>query len=210
VSPVIRDPRSICAECGHVQSFHDRAAARGLPSADLTSERNCYREIGGAPCRCSGFRDSGEVAVAVAGHTRAGRSVATSALLAVLLVVMGLALLYAYRSQTPALATIPLSQAVQEINSGQVKKVTIVANKATLELNNSATEKQQTTLPDRDEIFQKTLADYNTANPTRQIVIDYRPEDSSFGVIGSIFLSLLPVLLLGAFFTYLFRRSVSR
>ena len=204
----MRDPRSICAECGHVQSFHDRAAARALPSADLTSERNCYREIGGAPCRCSGFRDSGEVATAAAGQPRAGRSVATSALLGVVLVVMGLALLYAYRSQTPAVATIPLSQAIQEINNGQVVKVTVTANRATLELRGS--DKHQTTLPDRDEILQKTLADYNTANPTRQIVIDYRAEDPSFSVIGSIFLSLLPVLLLGAFFTYLFRRSTSR
>ena len=99
---------------------------------------------------------------------------------------------------------------MQEINGGQVKKVTIVANRATLELNNSTTDKQQTTLPDRDEIFQKALADWNTANPTRQIVIDYQQESASFGVIGSIFLSLLPVILLGAFFTYLFRRSVSR
>ena len=204
----MRDPRSICGECGHVQSFHDRAAARALPSADLTSERNCYREIGGAACRCSGFRDSGEVATAVAGQQRAGRTVFTSALLAVVLVVMGLALLYAYRSQTPAVATIPLSQAVQEINGGQVMKVTVTGNRATLELRGG--DKHQTTLPDRDQVFQKTLADWNTANPTRQIVIDYRAEDSSFGVIGPIFLSLLPVLLLGAFFTYLFRRSVSR
>jgi len=204
----MRDPRAICAECGHVQSFHDRAAARALPGADLTSERNCYREIGGAPCRCSGFRDSGEVATVAAAQPRAGRSVATSALLAVVLVVMGLALLYAYRSQTPALTTIPLSQAIQEINAGQVAIVTITSNRATLELRSGG--KQQTTLPDRDEILQRTLADYNNANPTRQIAVDYRPEDSSFTVIGSIFLSLLPVLLLGAFFTYLFRRSVSR
>jgi len=54
------------------------------------------------------------------------------------------------------------------------------------------------------------LADWNMANPTRQIVIDYRTEDPSFALIGSIFLSLLPVVLLGAFFIYLFRRSVSR
>jgi FtsH-like protein len=208
VSPVMRDPRAICAECGHVQSFHDRAAARALPGADLTSERNCYREIGGAPCRCSGFRESGEVAIAAATQPRARRSPLTAALLSVVLVVMGLALLYAYRSQTPALTTIPLSQAVQEINAGQVAIVTITSNRATLELRSGG--KQQTTLPDRDEILQRTLADYNNANPTRQIAVDYRPEDSSFTVIGSIFLSLLPVLLLGAFFTYLFRRSVSR
>ena len=208
MSPVMRDPRSICAKCGHVQSFHDRTAARALPSADLTSERSCYREIGGAACRCSGFRDSGEVAIAAAGQPRAGRSPLTAALLSVVLVVMGLALLYAYRSQAPALTTIPLSQVVQEINAGQVAIVTITSNRATLELRSGG--KQQTTLPDRDEIFQKTLADYNNANPTRQIAIDYRPEDSSFSVIGAIFLSLLPVLLLGASFTYLFRRSVSR
>jgi hypothetical protein len=204
----MRDPRSICAECGHVQSFHDRAAARALSSADLTSERNCYREIGGAPCRCTGFRDSGEVATAAAGKPRAGRSAATAALLAVVLVVMGLALLYAYRSQTPAIASVPMSQAIQLVNAGEIVKVTVTGNKATLDLRSG--DRRQTTLPDRDEVFQKALADYNAANPTRQIVIDYRPEDSSFTVISSIFLSLLPVLLLGAFFTYLFRRSVSR
>ena len=147
--------------------------------------------------------------MAAGGQPHAGRTVATSALLAVVLVVMGLALLYAYRSQAPAVATIPLSQALQEINGGQVKKVTIVANKATLELN-STSERQVATLPDRDEVFQKALADYNTANPTRPIVIDYRAEEPSFSVIGSIFLSLLPVVLLGAFFIYLSRRSVSR
>jgi hypothetical protein len=204
----MRDPRSICAECGHVQSFHDRAAARALASADLTSERNCYRDIGGAPCRCSGFRDSGEIAIAAARQPRAGRSAATAALLAVVLVVMGLALLYAYRSQTPAVASVPMSQAIQLVNAGEVVKVTVTGNKATLDLRSG--DRRQTTLPDRDEVFQKALADYNASNPTRQIVIDYRPEDSSFTVIGSIFLSLLPVLLLGAFFTYLFRRSVSR
>jgi hypothetical protein len=205
---MMRDPRSICAECGHVQSFHDRAAARGLPSGDVTNERSCYREIGGAPCRCNGFRDSGEVATTAVGQPRAGRTVFTSALLAVVLVVLGLGLLYAYRAQTPAVVSVAMSQAIQEVNAGQVVKVTVTGNKATLELRGDG--QHQTTLPDRDEVFQKTLADYNTANPTRQIVIDYQQEAASFGVIGSIFLSLLPVLLLGAFFSYLFRRSVSR
>jgi hypothetical protein len=204
----MRDPRSICAECGHVQSFHDRAASRALPNADLTSERNCYREVGGAPCRCSGFRDSGEVAIAAAGQPPAGRSPLTAALLAVVLVVMGLALLYAYRSQSPAVPSVALSQAIQEISAGQVAKVTIIGNTATLDLRSG--DRHRTTLSQPDTIFQKTLADYNTANPSRQIIIDYQQESASFAVIGSIFLSLLPVLLLGAFFTYLFRRSVSR
>src|SRR5438445_7774618 len=98
------------------------------------------------------------------------------------------------------------SQAVQEINAGQVKKVTIVANKATIELLNS-TDKQQLTLPDRPETFQKLLDDYNVANPSRQIIIDYQAESATFSVIGSIFLSLLPVVLIGGFFFYMMRQA---
>jgi cell division protease FtsH len=118
---------------------------------------------------------------------------------------MGLALLYAYRSQTPSVQTVVYSQAVQQINSGQVKKVTIVANKATLELQNS--DKQQTTLPERPEAFEKLLQDYNTANPSRTIIIDYQQESATFSVIGSIFLSLLPVVLIGGFFFYMMRQA---
>jgi ATP-dependent Zn protease len=118
---------------------------------------------------------------------------------------MGLALLYAYRSQTPSVQPIVYSDAVQKINAGQVKKVTIVANKATLELYDS-TEKQQLTLPDRPETFQKLLDDYNAANPSRRIIIDYQTESATFSVIGSIFLSLLPIVLLGAGFVYLTSR----
>jgi hypothetical protein len=67
-----------------------------------------------------------------------------------------------------------------------------------LELANA--DKQQTNLPERDEVFQKALFDYNTANPSRQIAIDYQQESPTFSVIGSILLGLLPVLLIGGFF----------
>jgi hypothetical protein len=205
----VSDARAICAECGHVRSWHDREAARAMRSGELASDRRCYREVGGAGCRCGGFRDSGEVA-AVVGRARTGRSVLLSGLLTLLLTVMGLGLLYAYRSQAPSLQTVALTQAIQEINAGQVKKVTIFAgaNRATLEL--QGTDKQQTNLPDRPESFQKVVDDYNTANPSRQITIDYQQESAPFAVIGSIFLSLLPVLLLGAFFLYLTSRLRSR
>jgi len=120
---------------------------------------------------------------------------------------MGLALLYAYRSQTPSVQTVVITQAIQEINSGQIKKVSIVtgANKATLELANG--DKQQTNLPEKDEVFQKALFDYNTANPSKQITIDYQQESATFSVIGSIFLSLLPVVLIGGFFFYMMRQA---
>jgi hypothetical protein len=199
----MNEPRAICADCGHVRSWHDRDAARAMRSGELASDRRCYREIGGASCRCSGFRDSGELAV-IAVPAPAGRSVVTSLLLVVVLIVMGLALLYAYRSQTPSVPTVVYSQALQEITIGQVKKVTITGSRATLELQSGT--KQQLDLPERSEAFQKVLDDYNAANPSRQMTIEYQSDSSGFQVIASILLSLLPVLLLGVFLLYLTSR----
>ena len=168
------DPRAICAECGHAWTWHDRDAARKAARTDAGVDRPCYREIGAAACRCSGFRDSGEVAVAATSDLRPTGAF-RNALLTLMLVALGLGLLYAYRSQAPSVQPVVYSEAVREINAGLVKKVTIVANKATLELNSN--EKQQLTLPERPEMFQKLLDDYNTANPSRQITIDYQQEN---------------------------------
>jgi hypothetical protein len=203
------DSRAICAECGHIWSWHDRDAARQMARVEPGVDRPCYREVGGAPCRCRGFRDSGEVAV---GATVVPRptSVFRNGVLTLLLVVLGLSLLYAYRSQTPAIETVTITQAIQEVNAGQVKKVTIFAgaNRAVLELSTGG--RQQTNLPERDEVFQKALFDYNTANPSRLITVEYQQESATFSVIGSIALSLLPVLLIGGFFYYMMRQSQRR
>src|SRR4030081_1108617 len=118
---------------------------------------------------------------------------------------MGLALLYAYRSQTPSVTPVQYTQAQQEINAGQVKKVVIVANQATIELQNG--DKQQVKLPDRPDTFQKYLDDYNAANPSRPIIYEFQQESATFSVIGSIFLSLLPVVLIGGFFFYMMRQA---
>ena len=205
----VNDARAICADCGHVWSWHDRDGAHRAARTEAGVDRPCYREIGGAPCRCKGFRDSGEIAVAATGVPRP-TSAFRNGVLTLLLVVLGLALLYAYRSQTPAMQTVTITQAIQEVNAGQVKKVTIFggANRAVLELANG--DKHQTTLPERDEVFQKALFDYNTANPSRQITIDYQQESPTFSVIGSILLSLLPVFLIGGFFYYMMRQSQRR
>lgn len=129
-------------------------------------------------------------------------------LLTLLLIVMGLGLLYAYRSQTPTMQPVTFSQAVDEINRGQVKKATIVDGRAILELQSG--DRQQLNLPERPETFQKLLDDYNAANPSRPITVEYQQDSQGFQVLASILLSLLPILLLGAFFLYLFRRSVPR
>src|SRR6266702_8737550 len=94
----VNDQRAICADCGHVWSWHDRDGAHRAARMEAGIDRPCYREVGGAPCRCKAFRDSGEIAVAATGVQRP-TSVFRNGVLTLLLVVLGLALLYAYRSQ---------------------------------------------------------------------------------------------------------------
>ncbi|HKY49818.1 MAG TPA: ATP-dependent metallopeptidase FtsH/Yme1/Tma family protein [Candidatus Limnocylindria bacterium] len=178
-----------------------------MRSGELASDRRCYREVGGAGCRCSGFRESGEIAVG-AFPARGSRNIFMSGVLTLLLVVMGLALLYAYRSQSPSVTPISYTQAQQAINAGQVKAVTIVGNQATMELQNG--DKQRVTLPDRPDAFQKILDDYNSANPSRAIVYAYQSDSTPLTVVLSILLSLLPVLLIGGFFLVMMRRALHR
>jgi cell division protease FtsH len=121
---------------------------------------------------------------------------------------MGLALLYAYRSQTPAIQTVTITKAVQDVQAGKVKTVTYVANKATIELTDQT--KEQATLPDGahgDDQLSVAIATYNTANPTRVVDQKYEEQSATFSVVGSILLSLLPVLLIGGFFFYMMRQA---
>src|SRR3989442_2476753 len=118
---------------------------------------------------------------------------------------MGLALLYAYRSQTPSVPNIPYSTAINEIQGGQVKTVTLIGNKATIEL--ASGQKQQTTTGEKSENLEKVVVDYNSANPTRAVDFKCAETGQPFSVMGSILLSLLPVLLIGGFFFYMMRQA---
>src|SRR4051812_7118450 len=122
---------------------------------------------------------------------------------------MGLALLYAYRSQTPAITTITLDDAIANVQSGQVKTVTIIGNKATLDFTD-ATTKKQTNLPDGshgDDPLSLAISRYNDANPTHRVDRKYDEPSATFSVVGSVLLSLLPVLLIGGFFFYMMRQA---
>ena len=125
------------------------------------------------------------------------------AALVLLLIVLGLGLLYAYRSQAPAVPQVDLTQAVQNINAGRVRAVTIAGNKATLEFRDSPTHREQTTIPEPDTVILPAISSYNAANPAQAIELRYTdPSGQTVGVIASIVLSLLPVLLIGGFFYY--------
>jgi cell division protease FtsH len=128
-------------------------------------------------------------------------------ILTLLLVVMGLALLYAYRSQTPAVQTASMTEGVQLVQAGRVKTVSVVANKATIELTDQT--KKIVTLPDstQQDPLSLAISAYNNANPTRTVDLKYEEQSATFSVIGSILLSLLPVLLIGGFFFYMMRQA---
>lgn len=210
----MREASAICQTCGHTRDWHDRDAARARLGSDPSVERPCYREIGGAPCRCDGFRESGTLVVPAGSLSMRspapGFESVRVAVLVLLLVVLGLGLLYAYRSQTPSVPEIDISQAQQDINAGRVKSVIIVANKATLEFKDITRGKEQTTIPEPDTILVRAVSDYNAANPSQAISIRYEQGGQTFGVIGAVFLSLLPVFLIGAFFYYLLIRARGR
>jgi len=207
----VLEARAICDTCGHTRDWHDRDAVRARLRTDPPIERPCYREVGGAPCRCGGFRESGSFAVPAGSQGALGPAprsrLLQNAILTLLLVVMGLALLYAYRSQSPSVPEVSITQAVQDISAGRVRAVTITGNRATLEFRDFPSHKEGTTLPEPDTILARAVSDYNAANPSKEIALTYQQESQTFPVVGSIVLSLLPVLLIGGFFYYLMMRS---
>src|SRR2546430_10660497 len=145
------DSRAICDTCGHTRDWHDRDAVRARLRSDPPVERPCYREVGGAPCRCGGFRESGTFATPAGSQEKRGPEVRSrwlqNGILTLLLVVMGVALLYAYRSQTPSLPQVALSQALQDIGAGLVRAVTVTENGEPLELGENAAHTADDALP---------------------------------------------------------------
>ena len=132
-----------------------------------------------------------------------------SAILTLLLILMGVALLYAYRAQSPSAAPVPISQAISEIQSGQVKVVAISGDQATLDLKDGS--RQVTTIGSPTGAFEKVTADYNATHDRSQAITWSKQTGSqTFGVIGTVLLSLLPVVLVGGFFYYMFRQGRRR
>jgi hypothetical protein len=202
----VLDPRAICQTCGHTGDWHDRDAERARLGSDPPVERPCYREVGGALCRCGAFRESGLFAMPGSMPTRdsaPGLAIVWVGALALLLVILGIGLLYAYRSQTPSVPQVNVAQAIQDVNAGRVRAVTVAGGAATIEFRDSPSHREQTTLPQPDTILAPAVSRYNAANPSQVIELRYVQETQPIGVVGPIILSLLPVLLIGGFFYYL-------
>ena len=128
-------------------------------------------------------------------------------ILTLLLVLMGVALLYAYRAQSPSTQNVPYSQAVAEIQNGQAKQVILIGDTATVEKVDGSHE-TVTIGANEGGAFQKIVVDYNaTQADNRKVVLSLQKDSQTFGIIGSVLLSLLPVLLIGGFFVYMMRQA---
>ena len=102
-----------------------------------------------------------------------GLAIVRVAALVLLLVVLGLGLLYAYRSQTPSMPQVDVIQALQDINAGRVRAVTISGNKAILEFRDSPSHKEQTTLPEPDTLIGPAVSNYSAAHPSQPIELRF-------------------------------------
>ena len=137
-------------------------------------------------------------------------SVIRLAVLALLLVVLGVGLLYAYRAQSPSDTQVPISQAISEIQSGQVRAVAISGDQAALDLRDGT--RQVTTIGSPTDTFEKILSDYNATHTGSQAITWSRQTGTQmiFGPIGSILFGLLPVILIGGFIYYVLRQPRRR
>ena len=114
----------------------------------------------------------------------------------ILFFVVGLGLLYAYRAQSPAVPTVSLGQVLTDVQEGRVRAVTIEGNQATLILTDGRTER--TTIPEPDTVLAQAVTNRNQADPPHVIELRVTQGSSDFSVVGSIFLGVLPLLLLVA------------
>src|SRR5260221_90394 len=105
-------------------------------------------------------------------------------ILTVLLVLMGVALLYAYRAQSPSAAIVSYDKAITEIQSGQVKSVALGTDTATLVKTDNSTETVNIGTNDGGA-FQKLVVDYNaTQPPGAKVTLQPQKESQPFGIIG--------------------------
>ena len=110
-----------------------------------------------------------------------------------LFVLVGL--LYAYRSQTPAVPSVSLEKVLSDIHDGRVQAVTIEGNRATVVLVDGRTE--QATIPEPDTVLARAVTVRNqTVDAAHLIRLRFSPTSPDFSVVPSIFLSILPLLLL--------------
>jgi hypothetical protein len=122
--------------------------------------------------------------------TRTGGLGVAAALL--LIVVLAVGLLYAYRAQSPAIPAVPYSAAIGAIQDGRVRIVEIDDGRATLTFIDGS--RQQAAGPDNGDALARAVEDHNRADPSHPInllVSSGAVPNPNFGYIYA----LLPIMI---------------
>ncbi len=112
-----------------------------------------------------------------------------------LIIVIGVGVLYAYRSQVPAMPQVSYSTALSEVHEGRVRLVVIEDGRVTLSLTDGS--QQQVVTPDGGMGLAQAVADRSRADPAHPIELR-----ASNGVLAgpafasSLLIALLPLLVI--------------
>lgn len=124
-----------------------------------------------------------------------GFSPAAAILVLVLLVFAGIALLYAYRAQAPAVKEMPYAAAVAQVEQGLAQRVVVSNDRARITLRDG--KELEVRIPERDGALRRAVIEWNQANPSRTTELRDEQGLPTLGLAGSVVLSLLPIALLG-------------
>lgn len=125
-----------------------------------------------------------------------------------LVVVLGIGLLYAYRSQTPAIQTIPMTQAISDIQTDRVDEITLMDDRAMMTLVGGG--REQTMTGGNADALLQVVTEYNRAKPGRSIGLRYEYSWYYRAPLLGVVLGFLPLLFLIALVlvaAYAFARS---
>jgi len=121
-----------------------------------------------------------------------GTSVIGVAAALLLVVVLGLGLLYAYRSQSPAVQTVSYFSAIQALDGGRLRSVVIEEGRAHLTFTDGS--RQDAALPDDGNQFAHAVSAHNASDPAHPV--DLAINGGGGPGFAPILLGLLPMLLL--------------
>ena len=138
-----------------------------------------------------------------------GPRIGLFALIVVFLLFLVFGGLYAYRSETPAVPTVPMTQVIDQLQRGQVTKIEFAGDRATVTLADG-TREVTTVAGAPSDPLSRVLNEYNATHATGKVAVDYSSDASAVSylipALFSFLLTVLPLAVLALLILLLARR----